>query len=239
MNSIPVYLSAFMVGLMGSLHCLGMCGGIASALGVAAQPSKPSVWRQIMLQSGYHLGRIVSYGVIGVLAGLLGFLLRDALGPQVSFVLRLVPGIILIFMGLYLAGWWLGLVYIERIGMRLWRVLTPLVRRFMPVSSFFHALAIGLCWGWLPCGLVYSALVLAVSQGSWLHSGFTMVMFGLGTMPMMLATGMLSRQLTQFFRLKKTKAVAGLIVIGFGLWTLSMPLMHHYVNHAVTVHHHS
>ena len=145
--------------------------------------------------------------------------------------LRVAAGLLLIAMGLYLAGWWSGLTRIEAVGRHLWRHLQPLASRLMPVSTLPRALLLGAVWGWLPCGLVYSTLLWASSQGSPTDSALLMLAFGLGTWPVLLATGMAAERLTALLRRRGVRVTGGLLVILFGLWTLPGPHQHWLMGH--------
>ncbi len=176
--------------------------------------------RRLRLLLAYNLGRIVSYTLAGLLLGLAGWALAS--GPAAT-ALRTLAGLLLIVMGLYLAGWWSGLTRIEGAGRLLWRHIEPLARRLLPVRSAPRALLLGGLWGWLPCGLVYSTLLWAASQGDALDSALLMLAFGLGTLPMLLATGLAAERLTALLRRRAVRLGGGLLVILFGLWTLPGP----------------
>jgi sulfite exporter TauE/SafE len=148
-------------------------------------------------------------------------------------VLRIIAALLLIAMGLYLAGWWSGLTRIEALGRGLWRYIQPFASRLMPVSSLPRALLLGALWGWLPCGLVYSTLLWAASQGNALDSGLLMLAFGLGTWPVLLATGMAAERLTAVLRKRNVRMAGGLLVILFGLWTLPGPHQQWLMGHAM------
>ncbi len=226
----PLLVSAVILGLLGGGHCLGMCGGLMGALTLAIPPEQRS--RRFRLLLAYNLGRILSYACAGLLIGTLGWAV--ATSPAVM-VLRVVAALLLIAMGLYLAGWWSGLTRIEALGRGLWRYIQPFASRLMPVSSLPRALLLGALWGWLPCGLVYSTLLWAASQGNALNSGLLMLAFGLGTWPVLLATGMAAERLTAVLRKRNVRVAGGLLVILFGLWTLPGPhqawLMGHAMHH--------
>lgn len=210
-------ISAFLVGLLGGTHCVAMCGGIVGALSMQL-PGQAAPWRFLL---GYNAGRIVSYTGGGLLAGAIGsggFLLAGVL--PVQQLLYGFASLLLVALGLYLAGVWHAVVYIERAGGWLWKQLQPYTRRFLPVSSVPQAFALGLLWGWLPCGLVYSILVLALASGNALHGGGLMLAFGLGTLPNLLAMGLFARQLKAFMQNKAVRTIAGLVVAGFGVWGL-------------------
>jgi Uncharacterized conserved protein len=211
------YLSAFLVGLLGGTHCVAMCGGIVGALSMQL-PGQSAPWRFLL---GYNAGRVVSYTGGGVLAGAVGsgsYLLAGVL--PVQQLLYGFASLLLVALGLYLAGIWHAVVYIERAGGWLWKRLQPYTKRFLPVRSVSQAFSLGLLWGWLPCGLVYSVLVLALASGGAVQGGTLMLAFGLGTLPNLLAMGLFARQLKAFMQNKAVRTAAGLVVAGFGVWGL-------------------
>ena len=146
-------------------------------------------------------------------------------------ILRVIAACLLIAMGLYLAGIWSGLTRIEALGRGLWRYIQPLTKRFMPVTSLPRAIILGALWGWLPCGLVYSTLLWAASQGNALDSAALMLAFGLGTIPVLLATGLAAERLNGFLRNRGVRVAAGIMVMLFGLWTLPGPHQHWLMGH--------
>ena len=222
----PLLVSALILGLLGGGHCLGMCGGLMGALTLAIPAEQRA--RRFRLLLAYNLGRILSYTTAGVLIGLAGWAVASS---PAALVLRVIAALLLIAMGLYLAGWWSGLTRIEGLGRHLWRHLQPIASRLMPVSSLPRALLLGAIWGWLPCGLVYSTLLWAASQGSALDSGLLMLAFGLGTWPVLLATGLAAERLTALLRQRGIRIAGGLLVILFGLWTLPGPHQHWLMGH--------
>lgn len=215
---VPLLISALILGLLGGGHCLGMCGGLMGALTLAIPPEQRG--RRLQLLLAYNLGRILSYATAGLLFGLAGWAVASS---PAAMLLRIVAGLLLISMGLYLGGWWSGLTRIEALGRGLWRHIQPVASRLLPVSSLPRALLLGALWGWLPCGLVYSTLLWAASQGDALDSGLLMLAFGLGTWPVLLATGMAAERLTALLRRRGVRMAGGLLVILFGLWTLPGP----------------
>ncbi|MDH0141452.1 sulfite exporter TauE/SafE family protein [Aquipseudomonas alcaligenes] len=219
-------LSALILGLLGGGHCLGMCGGLMGALTLAIPPDQRA--RRLRLLLAYNLGRILSYAAAGLLIGLAGWAVASS---PAAMLLRVLAGLLLIAMGLYLAGWWSGLTRIEAVGRHLWRHLQPVASRLMPVSSLPRALLLGAVWGWLPCGLVYSTLLWASSQGSPGESALLMLAFGLGTWPVLLATGMAAERLTALLRRRGVRVAGGLLVILFGIWTLPGPHQHWLMGH--------
>lgn len=212
-DSMPI-LAMLLIGLMGAGHCLGMCGGIVAALGFATDDQR-SRWPILL---SYNLGRMTSYGIIGALVGLLGLFGREylSLGPW----LRITAGVLLILMGLYLAGWWHVLSWLERAGQRLWRHLQPFAAKLFRVRSARKGFLFGMLWGWLPCGLVYTALAYAAATAHPLPSALAMMAFGLGTLPVMLASGVFSSQLKRWLQVRALRAAMGLLLCIFGGWTL-------------------
>ncbi len=211
-------VAAFVFGLLGGAHCIGMCGGIMSALTFAVPPSMRSPNRLAGLLLGYNLGRITSYMIAGGLVALLGNLV--AITPTARLVLQALAAVMLILMALYIAGWWKGLLRVEALGRHLWRRLEPLGRKLIPVVEFPQAMALGAVWGWLPCGLVYSMLAWSLAIADPLMGIALMGAFGLGTLPALLVTGLAARQLSALIRHPGTRSLAAITIIGFALWQL-------------------
>ena len=220
MELLPLLLTALALGLLGGGHCIGMCGGLMGALTLAIPAEQRHGWRLWRVLLGYNAGRIASYGLAGALIGSLGWLIQDlGLGQG----LRVIAGLLMIAMGLYLANWWAGLTRIEHLGRGLWKHLEPHARKLLPVSRLPQALLLGALWGWLPCGLVYSTLVWASSQGDAAVSAGLMVTFGLGTLPTLLATGLFANRMMAILKKRAVRITAGLLIILFGIWTIPGP----------------
>lgn len=221
------YPSAFVIGLLGSTHCLAMCGGISASLSMALPVGKGFRARQTLLLLAYNTGRIASYSLIAALVALLSTSAADQ-WAQLGLVLRSVAGLLLISMGLSMGQWWQGIRYVERIGAPLWRRLSPLAGRLLPINHAGQALALGALWGWLPCGLVYSTLGWAALQPTVGSAALTMTFFGLGTLPSMLATGYAATWINRLKSSPVFRKLAGALLVLFGLWTLPvMALMGH------------
>lgn len=214
MPEYSAFTAAFMLGLMGSGHCLGMCGGLISALGLSQQNASS----KLSYLLAYNAGRILSYMLAGLIVGFFGFWLTKTLGA--SDVLRYLAGVMLILLGLYLGQWYHGLTLVEKTGRHLWKHIQPLAKKVLPIRSIPSALSVGLVWGWLPCGLVYSSLIYASSTGNAMNAALVMFCFGLGTLPSMMATGYFSSQLSRILSNKGFRSVIGLMMIAFGLWSL-------------------
>ncbi|WP_321527965.1 sulfite exporter TauE/SafE family protein [Sedimenticola selenatireducens] len=222
MESLLPYFSAFIVGLLGGVHCIGMCGGIVSALTFGLpETSRGSVTAQLPFQLAYNLGRLISYVIAGAIMGGLGVLLAGMLPMQMAQqALLMLAGLFMILLGFYLAGWWMVLNRVERLGGVLWRRLEPMSRQLMPVRSPTRAFAIGMLWGWVPCGLVYTMLINAVSSGGALQGAGLMFAFALGTLPNLLAIGLLAGAAARLARSQTARRVAGITVMLFGIYTL-------------------
>lgn len=220
MELLPLFLTALALGLLGGGHCIGMCGGLMGALTLAIPADQRHGWRLWKVLLGYNLGRITSYSLAGALLGSLGWLMQgQGLGP----LLRLIAGLLMIAMGLYLANWWSGLTRIEQLGRGLWKHIEPRARRLIPVTRMPQAILLGSLWGWLPCGLVYSTLIWASSQGGAGLSAGLMAAFGLGTLPTLLATGLMANRMMAILRKRAVRITAGLLIILFGIWTIPGP----------------
>jgi sulfite exporter TauE/SafE len=218
MNELTL-TSALLVGFLGSSHCLGMCGGLSAALGLNGQRSKQG------LLLSYNLGRLCTYTAMGAVAGLFGEQLVTLL-PQIGELLRTLAGLLLVAMGLYVSQWWMGLTRLEMLGAQLWRHLQPLTKSLLPVQGHGQALRLGVLWGLLPCGLVYSTLSWALAAAQWQQSALLMLAFGIGTLPAMLSVGWLNQQLLLQLRGKQFRVLAGLMIIAMGLLTMISPWLH-------------
>ena len=209
--------AALLVGLLGSSHCIGMCGGIVGALGLGIDPRLQSRPQSLLFfHLSYNLGRIGSYVLVGLAAGALGGgLAQIGITPVFG---KLFAAAFMIALGLYLAGWWRGLAALERAGMHLWRRIRPLAQRLLPVRRPAQALLLGVLWGWLPCGLVYAAVAWSLTAGGALDGALLMLGFGLGTLPALLLAGNALQQFGHWVRAPAMRAGAGAMMIVFGLY---------------------
>jgi hypothetical protein len=212
--SAAALTAVFLVGLLGGAHCLGMCGGIVTALTVQMPKQRPA-WS---LHLAYHAGRITTYAAAGALAGGLGAaaLRLDGILP-VQILLYVVAQLMLVALGLYLLGVPRYLDAFERAGRALWRRLQPAASALFPIRTAPRGYAVGLLWGLLPCGLVYSVLVTALVTGGAVNGALAMLAFGAGTLPSLLAAGTVFPALQRIRRTQTVRRAAGGIVIAFGL----------------------
>ena len=138
--------------------------------------------------------------------------------------MRVISGLLLISMGCYLSNWWRGLLLLERLGQHLWRHVQPLTAQLLPVRHGHQAVLVGLCWGLLPCGLIYTALAWSASTGNGLHAALQMFCFGMGTVPVMFASGHAGEQLGRLLRRRGLRSSVALLLAAFGLWTIFVAL---------------
>jgi len=222
------YIAAFLVGLLGGVHCVGMCGGIVGALCVGIQKknkndlnqkitTSPSIALPFLLS--YNAGRILSYSAAGIFMGGIGWL-GSHLFEIYAFqqTLEIIAAVFMLALGLYIAGWWKILARVEQLGGKvIWKRFEPLGRRFMPITSYRHAFFLGMVWGWLPCGLVYSVIIWTISTQSPIEGGLLMLSFGLGTLPNLLLMGIFASSLNQFIQQAWVRQVAGVMIMLFAL----------------------
>ncbi len=224
MESSLGFLAAFLVGLTGGVHCFGMCGGIVGALTLGLPPARdhPLLARLPYLLA-YNGGRIASYVTAGALAGGVGAWAAHLVSVhRAQLGLQAVAGVFMVLLGLYLGGWWPVLGHLERAGGVLWRRIEPLGRGLLPVRTPAQALGIGLVWGWLPCGLVYSVLVWAIGSGGATGGGLLLLGFGLGTMPALLASGAVAAALAGFVRRTGVRQAVGILLVSFGVYKIAL-----------------
>lgn len=225
-GDIPLFVSAFLTGLLGSVHCIGMCGGIVGALTMGlTEPVRHSPLKLLPYLLTYNIGRISTYVFMGLIVGFIGTLSQQL--PFQHDIHLWVSGLFMIALGLYIGAWWQALTYLEQGGAVLWRIISPLGQRFLPIKNPLQAFGLGLVWGWLPCGLVYTALGLALAGGNSIQGGWIMLSFGLGTLPMLFAMGTTAQWLMQLTRRLWVRRWVGALMIVFGIATLAEIITFH------------
>ncbi len=214
-------VAALLMGFFGSPHCLGMCGGLVTAFGLSMKDVSPAKRRALV--ATYHFGRLTSYASLGLLAGLIGTTILEPLMIGNSTP-RILLGLVLVFVGMTM----LGLPFLnklERLGMRFWQALAPLRKKVFPLNTFPRALSAGLLWGFLPCGLVYGALLIAVVAHNPLSGAALMFIFGLGTIPMLVATHETVSWLRNHIGRLRLRQMNGAVMMISGLAVIAVPLI--------------
>lgn len=225
--------SAFIIGLLGSGHCIAMCGGITTMLTSALPSSNRYDQQQILVNNQqstlknsskttlvvcYNIGRITSYAFIGAIVGLTGSVAAKNIGMPLAG-LRMFSALFIILLGLYIGQWLMWLNHIEALGKTLWQTISPLANKAIPVDSPIKALSLGAVWGWLPCGLVYSTLTWALASGNALTGASIMLFFGLGTLPALLTLSMGFNTIKNNLVKPVFKKTMALVLISFGLYS--------------------
>lgn len=242
--SIDVF-SAFIIGLLGSGHCLAMCGGITTMLTSAIDnptnlpttkvslkgdipvqvtssysSCSPQVFRANLVFF-YHFGRIASYCLIGAIVGFSGSIAAKNIGLPLAG-LRLVAALFLILLGLYIGRWLFWLNRIESLGKGLWRYLSPMAKYVIPVNNRKKALGLGALWGWLPCGLVYSTLTWALASGSSVTGATIMLFFGLGTLPALVALSLGISSIKNLLVNPTFRKAMAILLIAYGIYSFTV-----------------
>ncbi len=205
----------FIAGLLGSSHCIGMCGGFALLIGMGDSNVRSNLWAQTV----YSLGRIFTYLVLGVLAGYFGNRLSTQLSGWVNVpaILSVTAGIFLIIQGLIAAG----------VRFRKQKQFTShgclagsFLATFLRSKKTSDRFIAGLLTGLLPCGLVYAFLSMAAASGSLITGSLVMLVFGFGTVPLMMLTGVSGSLMSLIARQRLLKLAAWCVVIT-GVLTLA------------------
>lgn len=228
------YLVALLMGMFSALHCLGMCGSIIGSLTLSLKREIRENKQQLLpFVASYNSGRVFSYTIAGFLAGLAEEVLSSPLGEGHGHrVLQILSALVMLGAGLHVAGWFPRFAYIEKIGIVVWRTIEPYGRRLVPVETLPKAFVFGMVWGWLPCGLVYTALALAATTGDVVRSTFTMLAFGLGTMPAVMGVGIMTSWMVRVSSMKAFRQLAGITLILLALMA-AFPGVNPMVQHPV------
>ncbi|TMO23461.1 sulfite exporter TauE/SafE family protein [Pseudoalteromonas sp. S4741] len=211
----PIFVSAFLMGLIGSGHCIAMCGGIASSLQLAS--NKRQTW---LYSLAYNSGRALSYMLAGALvAGISGQFATQ--NSAFALFLSFLAGVFMLLVGVYIMRLAATLQWLEKLGKTLiWQHLIKLNKYLMPIDSPLKALGYGALWGWLPCGLVYSALTWAMTSGTAINGALVMLAFALGTFPAMITLGVAAQKLNTLFNHPWTRIILGSVIIWYGIYLL-------------------
>lgn len=212
--------TALLVGLLSAAHCIGMCGGIAGALGFSLPGrARGHPRRFLSFILAYNGGRVLSYGLAGGVLGSVGMAVSDG-WALLGVLLRVAAAVVTVAVGLHLMGLFPRLAHIERLGEPLWRCIEPLGRGLLPVKTLHRAFAVGMVWGWLPCGLVYAMLLNTPAQGGPIAGGVYMTAFGVGTLPVMAGSGFMAAGLRGLFARRGMAILGGGLIVLLGLYPL-------------------
>ena len=234
MNSFEpaLWSAAFVAGLLGSGHCFAMCGGIAGSLGAMAVGRTASIRSAV----DFNLGRLLSYMLLGALAGgLVGFTGKVVQLQSVGQWLRLATATLVALVGMRFLFNWSGLDIIERGGALVWKRILPLAIKAGHRKDWAGRFALGLCWGFLPCGLVYTLLLTAASTGVASGGAATMLAFGLGTLPAMLGLTLAAPGLSVLLADRGFRRCIGFSLLALSVWmiiTIAFPVMSGHAHHA-------
>jgi sulfite exporter TauE/SafE len=213
---LPILASALVLGFAGSIHCVGMCGGIAGAL--AQMPPRRSPIGAALRSLLHSAGRLASYATAGAIAGAFGGVF--AVSARALFPIRLLLGVAIVAIGVQIGLGGRVAPLLERAGMALWHLAAPLTRRIGRPDHAWQVFAMGVVWGWLPCGLVYSALLIAAASGEPATGALAMAAFGVGTLPAVLAASGLGAALARIGGAASVRRSAGGLLVTFGLWSI-------------------
>ncbi len=215
-------IAALMAGLLGSVHCFGMCGGIAGALQLAI-PKKAST---ITYLFSYNFGRILGYSLLGLVAGIVSLSVAKTIGIESGLnILRIFGAVFLLLMAAYIGRWWMILSRFEQLGQKLFNPIRNFGKRWLPLSNPFQAIFLGVFWGFLPCGLVYSALAYSASATNLTESVLRMTAFGLGTLPAVGLMGGAASSLKVFLQKPAVKQFAAITLVLVAIWTVYPVIM--------------
>jgi sulfite exporter TauE/SafE len=225
MNPETALLTGLLAGLFGSTHCLAMCGGIVGLLHSQLPQGKAG------LSAGFHLGRITSYLAIAMLATLIGLLPGQLLPEAAPAIMRIALGALIISMAIYVAAPGRFRDLAGQIAAPLTRRLMPLLSKFLPVRSLDQAIGLGLLWGLLPCGLLYSIVAAAVLLADPLATTAMVIAFGAGTVPLLLGSGLLMLKFRSAVNRRSLRWTAALLLVLTGLLIAAGPQLAHHIDH--------
>lgn len=218
--------NAFIVGLFSTIHCLSMCGGIIGTLTMSLPEAvRNNTLRLLSYTSIFNMGRLLSYTLAGAIAGAFGQTVMEYISPHYAHLwLQILATLIMVGIGIHLAGWFPRFNAIEKLGAPLWKRLEPIGHRLLPVQRPSQAFLFGLIWGWLPCGLVYAALIWSTSSGDATHGALFMLAFGTGTLLPVMTAGMLTGWMFKLSHTPHIRPIVGSLIIILALLSLGMTL---------------
>jgi sulfite exporter TauE/SafE len=207
-------IAAFLLGLISAGHCMGMCGGLMVAAGIHSKTA--------LVAMSYNVGRLLSYMTLGLVFGSITLLLPDQFLP----LLKLLSASLLLLAALYLLNANQWITSVEKLGLPIWKLVKPSAQKLLPVKNGATAIGLGYLWGFIPCGLVYTALAFSLGQKSPLSTTMLMLAFGLGTFPAMMGMSLLANHLRKWLSLPSVKALLAATMVIFSLtiiWSVFVP----------------
>jgi len=219
-------LTGLLAGLFGSTHCVAMCGGIMAVLHGQVPHGRDR------LAAGFHAGRISSYLLLGLALTALGMLPERLLPSGVAPVLRVALGALLVLIAIYI-----GLPGRVRdafgaLAQPLTRRVMPLFHRLLPADGWEKAIGLGLLWGLLPCGLLYSVLAAAWLLADPVPTIAMVLGFGLGTLPLLLGGGLALAKMRSRMRAPWLRGTAAGVMALTGVLVAAGPWLAHRLNHS-------
>jgi sulfite exporter TauE/SafE len=220
----PLLIAGLVMGLASSLHCLGMCSGIATSLCFAAasapgDPKRNLYWSNLLINAG----RFTGYMVAGTLVGAIGSTVFGALDRSfIHLVLRWAAAVSLGWIGLSMIGFLPVPTAFYRVAGLISDGLAAITHRFHLPSAAALFVA-GCAWGFFPCAMVYAALFYAMLSGSWLNGAIAMLGFGLGTLLPVMAAGLGLPLLSRRAQSGWMRTTAGLAIVLLGIASVMAP----------------
>ncbi len=226
---LSVLFTAFMAGLLGSGHCFGMCGGIATGLGnIGGRSFSKGMNRSFAISAIlFNLGRLISYMVLGLISAWILTQAGEVFNvPKWSMALRWLTALMIFLIGLQFLLNWQLLGGLERFGAKVWKLILPIAVRASSLPGGSGRLLLGLCWGLLPCGLVYSILLTAAAAGAPLSGALVMFVFGLGTLPSMLGMSFAAPAFAALLSDRWARKLMGAAMVLLAVLSVALMLVH-------------
>lgn len=212
-DNIIIYFTSFMIGISSSAHCIGMCSSIAIFFSVKTSKKEK---KKIILS--YNIGRILSYSIIGLIGGILGTTIFNLINKEISiFIIKIINGSVMILFGLYLLGFLNKIKIIENILLKTYYNIKFIDDKLFPIDTYFKGILIGMFWGLLPCGLIYSVFLWSLNSETIIKSFLIMTFFGLGTFPSMF---FLEYSIDIIKNINKYKKIINYIIIILGIFII-------------------
>jgi sulfite exporter TauE/SafE len=213
---MQAYLEIFLIGLLGSTHCIGMCGGFVAMYSLKKPATRPALPYHVL----YNLGRITTYSVLGGILGYVGsFVAYAGKNRGIPGAVLLIAGIVMVLMGLNIAGVLGKRGLFERAEITGTGLFRDTFRRILTIESVWGTYLLGLLLGFLPCGLLYPIFMSAAASGGFFSGMLVMAVFGAGTIPALMAFGFLVSRIRPHLKATMFRIAAVLIIL-LGVQTL-------------------